>query len=220
MAHDSTFVQPSLFIYHWPEHLGSLQFSFHQEICSAFSDEFYSFCRCGLWIFCVNNLVVGDRKTYFLGCLLIASRLPTKTASISPFLTTSATASRVWSSSALTNATVIFVGFCVNQSQEFFKIFCTPLEYLLPDFVYFYYHNTKSRQMYRSLLQKFSNMFYFSYSSDLFFRNDFNPIAVRVRDKINPHGRILKSNTSHRFVAFVEGLVLIGGKGQMKFLLS
>ena len=64
---------------------------------------------------------------------------------VSPFLTTSATASRVWSSSALTNATVFLSAF-VSTRARVLQIFCTPLEYLLPDFVYFYYHNTKSRQ--------------------------------------------------------------------------
>ena len=57
-------------------------------------------------------------KPIFSAVFLIASRLPTKTASISPFLTTSATASRAWSSSALTNATVFLSAFVSTRAKS------------------------------------------------------------------------------------------------------
>lgn len=51
-------------------------------------------------------------------------------------------------------------------------------------------------------------------------RDDLNPIPVRIIDKIDPHVRIFKADTSHLLMSFVEGVKLICHKGQVEFFIA
>ena len=50
--------------------------------------------------------------------------------------------------------------------------------------------------------------------------HDLNPVSVRVIDKIDAHGWILKTDTAHFLVLFMETIHLIRGKSQMEFFIS
>ena len=52
------------------------------------------------------------------------------------------------------------------------------------------------------------------------FRNDFQPVIVRVVDEIDAHFWILKTDAAHFFVFFMSGIVICNGESQMEFVFT
>ena len=50
--------------------------------------------------------------------------------------------------------------------------------------------------------------------------NDLDPVAIRIGDKINPHGRIFKADTAHLLMLFMGSLIVIGPQCQMELALA
>ena len=51
-------------------------------------------------------------------------------------------------------------------------------------------------------------------------RHDLHPVAVRVLDKVDAHGRVLKADAAHLLVQGVRRLVVVGHKAQMALVLA
>ena len=51
-------------------------------------------------------------------------------------------------------------------------------------------------------------------------RHDLQPVAVRIRDKIDSHSRIFKHNTAHLLMKRMSRLIILCPECQMKFTLS
>ena len=49
-------------------------------------------------------------------------------------------------------------------------------------------------------------------------RNDFEPVAIRVRDEVYTHFFIFVADTAHLFVQGVRGLKILSGKGDMNLV--
>ena len=48
----------------------------------------------------------------------------------------------------------------------------------------------------------------------------FQPVAVRVGDEVNTHGRIFVANAAHFLVELVGGIKVVGAKCQMELTLA
>ena len=55
---------------------------------------------------------------------------------------------------------------------------------------------------------------------ELFPRNDFQPVTVRIRDKIDFHFRILKADASHLLMLCVSRVKIIYMESKMDFIVS
>ena len=49
-------------------------------------------------------------------------------------------------------------------------------------------------------------------------RTDFNPVSIRIVDKVNPHIRIFKADAVHFFVEFKRRVHIIRLKGEVEFV--
>ena len=54
----------------------------------------------------------------------------------------------------------------------------------------------------------------------LSYRNNFNPVSVRVINKVNSHRRVFVADTAHLFMLLVECIIVICFKCKMEFLIS
>ena len=48
-------------------------------------------------------------------------------------------------------------------------------------------------------------------------RQDFQPVAIGVGDKVNAHGRVFVADAAHFLMELVGGIEVFGFKGQMEF---
>ena len=54
----------------------------------------------------------------------------------------------------------------------------------------------------------------------LSYRNNFNPVSVRVINKVNSHRRVFVADTAHLFMLLVECIIVICFKCKMEFFIS
>ena len=54
----------------------------------------------------------------------------------------------------------------------------------------------------------------------LLLRNDFQPVAVRIRDEIDSHRRIFKADAAHLFVEFMCCFKIICAESEMEFTVT
>ena len=56
--------------------------------------------------------------------------------------------------------------------------------------------------------------------SALFHWQNFQPVAIRVIDKVNAHGFVFKTDAAHFFVFCMSGFKIFGYKRQMNFVIA
>lgn len=58
------------------------------------------------------------------------------------------------------------------------------------------------------------------YSASLLLRHNLDPVAVGIRDKVDSHSGILKTDAAHLLMLLMDCLVIIGMESQMELTLS
>ncbi len=79
------------------------------------------------------------------------------------------------------------------------------------------YHRKYNKEGKLRLFQGFTFMRCYKWLF-LSFWDDFNPVIIRVIDKINPHFRIFKTNATHFFVFFISGIIVLCFQSKMELI--
>ena len=60
----------------------------------------------------------------------------------------------------------------------------------------------------------------YRYAESLSYRNDLDPVPVRIIDEIDSHGRILETDASHLLMSLMKCIEFIRDKSQVKLLIA